>query len=46
MSGGKAVVRVVAGAPHGFTVFPWEVCAEAKVGVEDGCAFIREMTRG
>ncbi|KAL8893329.1 MAG: hypothetical protein Q9192_005375, partial [Flavoplaca navasiana] len=46
MSGGKAVVRIVAGAPHGFTLFPWEFCAEAKVGVEDGCAFVREMTRG
>ena len=46
VAGGKAVVRIVVGAPYGFTLFPWEFCPEAKVGVEDGCAFIREMTRG
>ena len=46
VAGGKAVVRIVAGAPYGLTLFPWEFCAEAKVGLEDGCAFIREMTRG
>lgn len=45
MNGGKAVVRLMPGAPHGFTLAPWDVCPEAKEGVEAGCAFVREMMR-
>ena len=45
MHGGKAVVRIFPGAPHGYTLADWEVCKEAKEGVEVACEFVREMVR-
>lgn len=45
MSGGQAIVRLLPGAPHGFTLFPWDKCPEAKEAVEASCAFLREMVK-
>ncbi|KAL8721781.1 MAG: hypothetical protein Q9181_007636, partial [Wetmoreana brouardii] len=44
MGGGKAVVKIFPGAPHGFTLFPQDKFPEAKESFEANCAFIREMT--
>ncbi|KAI4086928.1 MAG: hypothetical protein LQ339_008981 [Xanthoria mediterranea] len=45
MNGGTAVVRILPGAPHAYTLFPGDKCPEAKEGIEAGCAFVREMTK-
>ena len=45
MSGGKATVRIFPGAPHGFTLFPQDQCAEAKVAVDAFCAFVTSLTK-
>ena len=42
MCGGKAIVKIVPGAPHGYTVFP---VPEAKEGLEANCSFVTEMTK-
>jgi len=44
-AGGKAVVKIYPGAPHAYTLFPYDKCPEAKQGLEANCSFVREMTR-
>ena len=45
MNGGKTVVRIFPGAPHGFTLFPQDKCPEAKEGLDANCDFIRTMMK-
>lgn len=45
MCGGKAIVKIFPGAPHGFTLFPPDKCPEAKQGLDANCLFVRTMMR-
>lgn len=45
MAGGKATVKVLPDAPHGYTLFPSDSCPEVKAGLEANCSFIVDMTR-
>lgn len=45
MAGGKAIVKIFPGAPHGYTLYPQDKCLEAKQGIEANCAFVREMMK-
>ncbi|KAL8836138.1 MAG: hypothetical protein Q9170_003031 [Blastenia crenularia] len=45
MHGAETVLRLYPGAPHAFTLFPFEKCPEAKAALEGNCEFVRRYTR-
>lgn len=45
INGGKAVVKILPRASHGYTLSPWDKCPKAKEGTEAACDFVREMTK-
>ncbi len=42
IAGGEAVVKIYAGAAHGFIVFPPKDCKEAAEGLKDCEEFIND----
>lgn len=42
MSGAETIVRIIPGAPHGYTIFPADQVASAKEGLEVTNAFLTE----
>lgn len=46
MAGGEAVVKIYAGAPHGFVGFPAEQMREAGEALADTVVFIKERMEG